>query len=121
MGRDQGQRSDGRTPPSSGEWRGEDEESLHHTPVQPGRPFPSSSIPVCPAHLRAGSLHLPESPELVSGVGLEAAPVGALAGSAAGGSGPSGVGRVGCSGDAERDTGRENVNQPQCLPERSQM
>lgn len=37
------------------------------------------------------------------------------------GSGAGGMGRVECSGDTERDTGRENVNQLQCLPERSQM
>lgn len=65
-----------------------------------------------------------ESPDPVRGVGLEASCSGQPReepGTRACRSGTSSVGRVGCNGDAERDTGRENVNQLQCLPERSQM
>lgn len=82
-------------------------------------PASASAVAICKRGL--GISRGLESPEPLGGAGLEAAGLGGRGGSGARGTGTSSVARVGCSRDAEQDTGRENVNQLQCLPERSQM
>lgn len=83
---------------------------------------PASASVVAICTLGVGISRALESRGSAGGEGLGAAVLAAVgAGSRARGSGTSTVGRVGWSRDAEQDTGRENVNQLQCLPERSQM